>query len=297
MKMKRKNKIIICYMCCIAIAILTGCGIKQQSANEDRNQISKNEENETYNVRQEIVEKTVAALDSKNTDEVEALFYTPAIRDKGLEDVDRSEIDRFLSAYSGSKRVLYNDGSFIAGDYSLDNIKYETYSAVVALVETEDNLYSLNFFFCDSKKNKQGGLIALQIVTAKSEAYCNACLKDEYIAGNNASFSYIDVNDNAYDEIASEYRIIMSQILCYDENTTVVTEEEANQFIKTDVTTKEEILNQLGEPAAVYTDVGDIVYYSTNVRGKYLQITYYDDKEIVRRYDIVGELYPNWIEL
>lgn len=295
--MRRKNKIIICYICCVAIALFTSCGVKQYSVNEDRSQISNNEENVTYNIRQETVEKTVAALDSKNTDEVETLFYTPAIRDKGIEAVDRSEIDRFLSSYSGSERVLFNNGSFIVGDYFLDNIKYETYSSVVALVETEDNLYSLNFFFCDSKKNEQGGLIALQIVTAKSEAYCNACLKDEYIAGNNASFSYIDVNDNMYDEIASEYRIVMSQILCYDENTTVVTEKEANQFIKTDVTTKEEILNQFGKPAAVYKDVGDIVYYSTNTNTKYLQITYYDDKEVVRRYDIVGELYPNWLEL
>lgn len=252
------------------------------------------------NVIAEMVQTTVEALDSKNADNVEALYFIPAIQDKRRNALTRSEIERFLSVYSGSKRVLYNNGSLISGNYSLNGKRYRTYASVVALVETEDNLYSLNFYFCDAKNKKdEDGLIALQIVTAKSEAYCNACLENEYIKDNKDSFSYVDYNDSAYDSISSEYRIIMSEILCYNENTTVITKEEADKTIVPDITTKAQIISQYGNPAAIYTDVGDIIYYQTNVDGKYLMITFYDgEKEgIVRRYDIVGELYPQWEQL
>ena len=244
-----------------------------------------------------MVQKTVEALDSKDIDNIEALYFFPAVQDNGENNLNRAEIERFLSNYSGSTRILYNNGNLISGSYSLNGKRYRTYAAVVALVETEDNLYSLNFYFCDAKNKKdEDGLIALQIVTAKSEAYCNAYLENEYIKDNKDSFSYIDYNDNAYNSISSEYRIIMSEILCYDKNTTIVTKEEADKIIIPEITTKKQIISQFGKPAAIYTDVGDIAYYATNVDGEYLKITYYigEKSEIVRRYDIVGELYPNW---
>lgn len=276
--------------CFLIIIGLIGCSKKNQEINN----------NLKDNVIAEMVQKTVSALDSKNSDNIESLFFLPAIQDKGKHDLNHSEIERFLSTYSGSKRILFNDGSLISGSYSLNGKKYRTYSSVVALVETKDNLYSLNFYFCDAKnKNEDDGLIALQIVTAKSEAYCNAYLEDEYIKNNEESFSYIDYNDNAYDSISSEYRTIMSEILCYDKNATVITKEEADKTIVPDITTKAQIISQYGNPAAIYTDVGDIIYYQTNIDGKYLMITFYNgEKErIVRRYDIVGELYPHWEQL
>ena len=274
---------------------LVGCDEKIQQRNTNNGSVPSQD-----NVVAEMVQTTVEALDSKNADNVEALYFIPAIQDKRRNALNRSEIERFLSVYSGSKRVLYNNGSLISGSYSLNGRRYRTYASVVALVETEDNLYSLNFYFCDAKNKKdEDGLIALQIVTAKSEAYCNACLENEYIKDNKDSFSYVDYNDGAYDSISSDYRIIMSEILCYNENTTVISKEDADKTIVPDITTKAQIISQYGKPAAIYTDVGDIIYYQTNDDGKYLMITFYNgEKEgIVRRYDIVGELYPHWEQL
>lgn len=292
MNIKKFISLIFCF--CIMIA-LVGCDEKIQQRNTNNGSVPSQD-----NVVAEMVQTTVEALDSKNADNVEALYFIPAIQDKRKNALNRSEIERFLSVYSGSKRVLYNNGSLISGSYSLNGRRYRTYASVVALVETEDNLYSLNFYFCDAKNKKdEDGLIALQIVTAKSEAYCNACLENEYIKDNKDSFSYIDYNDGAYDSISSDYRIIMSEILCYNENTTVIYKEDADKTIVPDITTKAQIISQYGKHAAIYTDVGDIIYYQTNVDGKYLMITFYNgEKEgIVRRYDIVGELYPQWEQL
>lgn len=289
------RKMLACLICFIIAASLLGCGKKLQKTGN--NTLPSNTKD---NVIAEMVQKTVDALDSKDANNVESLYFMPAIQDKGFHGLDYSEMERFLSAYSGSRRVLYNNGSLISGSYSLNGEKYRTYSSVVALVETEDNLYSLNFYFCDAKNKKdEDGLIALQIVTAKSEAYCNACLEDEYIKDNEESFSYIDYNDSTYDDISPEYRVIMSQILCYDKNASIITEEEADQSITPGMTTKDEIINQFGSPAAVYTDVGDIIYYPTDIEGEYLQVTFYlgEKSGTVRRYDIVGELYPGWEEL
>ena len=292
MNIKKFISLIFCF--CIMIA-LVGCDEKIQQRNTNNGSVPSQD-----NVVAEMVQTTVEALDSKNADNVEALYFIPAIQDKRRNALNRSEIERFLSVYSGSKRVLYNNGSLISGSYSLNGRRYRTYASVVALVETEDNLYSLNFYFCDAKNKKdEDGLIALQIVTAKSEAYCNACLENEYIKDNKDSFSYVDYNDGAYDSISSDYRIIMSEILCYNENTTVISKEDADKTIVPDITTKAQIISQYGKPAAIYTDVGDIIYYQTNDDGKYLMITFYNgEKEgIVRRYDIVGELYPHWEQL
>lgn len=293
-KMNTKKFVILIFCFCI-ITALVGCDEKIQQMDENNGSVPSQD-----NVVAEMVQKTVEALDSKNADNVEALYFIPAIQDKRRNALNRSEIERFLSVYSGSKRVLYNNGSLISGNYSLNEKRYRTYSSVVALVETEDNLYSLNFYFCDAKNKKdEDGLIALQIVTAKSEAYCNAYLENEYIKDNKDSFSYVDYNDGAYDSISSDYRIIMSEILCYNENTTVISKENADKTIVPDITTKAQIISQYGKPAAIYTDVGDIIYYQTNDDGKYLMITFYDgEKEgIVRRYDIVSELYPQWEQL
>ena len=294
--MRRICKIIIC---CIVMMILAGCSVKQINTEETNSFKETSSTEDFYNndIIKITVQKTIEALDSKNINNIEDLFYAPAIQDMGFHNLDSSEINRFLSTYSGSKRVIFNDGSCIIGDYRLDGVQYKTYASVVAIVETEDNLYYLNFFFCDSLKDENNFLIALQIITAKSEAYGNACLDCEYITDNRESFSYIDYNDSAFDNIASEYRVIMSEILCYDENAAMVTEAEADQFIENDITTKEQIINQFGEPAAVYTDVGDIAYYPMDIDRKYLKITYYIGKEVVRRYDIVGEWYPKWMEL
>lgn len=279
--------VISCYIVITVSLLLTGCEKKSKNNNDD-------------DAIKMIVQKTVEALDSKDADKIKDLFYDKAIQDKGYNALSLTEINRFLVDYSGSRRVIYNDGSHIIGNYKLDGKRFDTYAAVVALVETEDDIYHLNFFFCVPKNSNNMEdifLIALQITTAKSEAYNNEFMENEYITGNRESFSYINYNDSAFDNAATEYRVIMSQILSYDENATVITEEEANQFIKNDVTTKEEILNQFGKPAAIYTDVGDIEYYATDIKEKYLQITYHMGKDIVRRYDIVGELYPNWEEL
>ena len=235
-----------CLICFIIAASFMGCGKKsQKTGNEYPDSKTKD------NVIAEIVQKTVDALDSKDVNNVESLYFMPAIQDKGFHGLDYSEMERFLSAYSGSRRVLYNNGSLISGSYSLNGEKYRTYSSVVALVETEDNLYSLNFYFCDAKNKK-----------------------DEYI-------------------------VIMSQILCYDKNAYIITKEEADQSITPGMTTKDEIINQFGSPAAVYTDVGDIIYYPTDNEGEYLQVIFYlgEKSGTVRRYDIVGELYPGWEEL
>ena len=64
-----------------------------------------------------------------------------------------------------------------------------------------------------------------------------------------------------------EYRVIMSQILCYDKNASIITKEEADQSITPGMTTKDKIINQFGSPVAVYTDVGDIIYYPTDIEG------------------------------
>lgn len=99
--------------CFLIIIGLIGCSKKNQEINN----------NLKDNVIAEMVQKTVSALDSKNSDNIESLFFLPAIQDKGKHDLNHSEIERFLSTYSGSKRILFNNGSLISGSYSLNGKK------------------------------------------------------------------------------------------------------------------------------------------------------------------------------
>ena len=290
------NKAIISLLSLAVIIAITGC-----------------KSNNTYDEREDIVLRTVDALDSKDVNKVADLYFEPGMEKEQLNQLNSSEIQRFLNDYTGSTKITIDNGSLIESKHNLkaNGISYDSYSSVTAIVDTKDTSYNLTFTFysptrAKDRKNHPGGLSSLVIKTVQSDAYYNTCRDGQYMdLCKNESFKFLDNDDYIAEEYGKEhgatgYKLIMSNFLYFNDNTATLSQKDADDFVTLNETTSEEVIQRFGTPAAIDKSAGLHLYYKTNESNKYVcfSCTIYKNKpNTVYRCDTFGTWYPNCVDI
>ena len=238
------------------------------------------------------------AFESKDVSQIEELFFTEAMEEIGIFPVNEDEISEFVQDYSKTKKVLVNCGGYLGGSIQVNGKNFKEYSAVNAIIITEDNAYALSLSFCVRNRKGEGGVTKLIIETAKSEAYENLDYSSRNFKGDFESFTYLDDYDEAFDEISEyngQYKVILGEIVAFKDTANSISLSDAEDFV-TDTTTLDDVVNEFGEYAACWNGHCLCYYFKLEGSDEFMRFGAYDDN-VVKDTGVSGELYPGWVEL
>jgi hypothetical protein len=227
------------------LCILTGCGSNSQKS--------------AYYV-EPIVTMTnsiVECIDSKDESKLAELYYSNITEDT------YEKLNEFLNNYSTSESVLVDCGSYLKESEAIDNIKYDKYSGVSAIVKTQDNTYRLLYKFRYNKKYNEYYLIQLVAITGESEAYENLDFYNKDYTDSTEDFLYVNYHDNDFYNLTEykSYETIFGDIIASRNKSTELTLEDAESLISKGLT-EEQLFEILGEPRASIKKTLTYDYYT-----------------------------------
>jgi hypothetical protein len=216
-----------------------------------------------------------------------------------LEDVSKDNIVRFMNNYSHSIKAFADCESFAREGEKVDNISYDKYTGIRAVIITDDNAYRLSFGFYYNKKLDEYKVKKMMIATGKSEAYENLDYRNKDYKGYKEQFNYVDYHDNDFDALEEYdgYEVIYGEVVAARMDTMEITLEEANVIVEENITS-EELIERLGKPFAAFdaTWANNIYYAIPNTESEYILFKINDDG-IVCSCKVIDQKYPGYYEI
>jgi hypothetical protein len=208
------------------------------------------------------------------------------------------EINRFMENYSSSETVLANCGSYMREGNIIDNISYDRYCGICAIIITTDNAYRLHMVFDCNKKGQIYKIEQMLIATGKSEAYENFDYYSADYLEYTEQFVYYDCLDEEFDSLEeySCYEVIFGEILASRGESTEVTLEEAEALVNENIT-EEQLIEKLGKPRASVIKGFSYDYYTmSGDSDSYIMFKSDEDGNLIYCKD-VSKKYTAWVDV
>jgi hypothetical protein len=300
--MKYKWRLI--FLSVMAVFVVVGCGLnnalveKIETVKDDAlAELSSDNESQTgvYNKYiVSMVEQVVECLDAKDSEKLASL-YMDYVTEETME-----EINRFMGEYSCSESVLADCGSYMREGNIIDNISYDRYCGICAIIITTDNAYRLYMVFDNNKKEDKYYIERMMITTGKSEAYENFDYYSSEYLEYTEQFVYYDCLDEDFDSLEeySCYEVIFGEILASRGESTEVTLEEAEALVGENIT-EEQLIEKLGKPRASVKMIFSYDYYTMSGESdsdSYIMFKSDEDGNLIYCKD-VSKKYPAWVDV
>jgi hypothetical protein len=239
-----------------------------------------------------MVKQVVECLDAKDSEKLASL-YMDDVTEETME-----EINRFMENYSSSETVLADCGTYMREGTIIDNISYDRYCGISAIIITTDNAYRLHMVFDCNKKGQIYKIERMMIATGKSEAYENFDYYSYDYMKYTEQFVYYDCLDEEFDSLEeySCYEVIFGEILASRGKSTEVTLEEAEALVNENIT-EEQLIEKLGKPRASVKMIFSYDYYTMSGESdSYIMFEFNEDGSI-SSCQIVTKKYPAWVDV